>query len=217
MNRKKFIGARIKQARSELGLSQKELGKLYGCSDVNISEIERGLTGISIPDLERIAEIVGKPITWFLQDEVQSMPRPPAAALSDLEVSIRAYIPVYAEVSAGTGTEPVDYVACTRVKAAPESYRAYRVKGLCLEPEIKDGDTLIVDTALEPRDGDLVVVIIEGQASVKYYHEKDNGSNHLYVHEGKTEYKYLENNHGKFTPEEVHLHGVVVEHSRRRR
>jgi transcriptional regulator with XRE-family HTH domain len=116
LSRESLIASRIKTAREESGLSQEELGKMFGCSDVTISRIERGLVGIDIPGLERLASILNKPLSWFLQDEVQPMPRPPEAALSDLEVSIKAYIPVYGEVSAGAGMEPIDYVACTRAR-----------------------------------------------------------------------------------------------------
>jgi len=200
MDRRQLIATRIKQAREEMGMSQQELGRLFGCSDVNISRIERGIVSIDISDLERMAQILGRPLDWFLSDKIEPMPRPPEAALADLEVSIKAYIPVYAEVCAGEGIEPIDYVAITRSRPAPETLRAYRVKGLCLEPEVKEGDTVIVDTALTPQHGDLVVVIIDGQASIKRY---------------KTD--YLENNHGQFRPDEVYLHGVVVEVSRKLR
>ena len=53
MERKLQIANRIKQARIALGLSQRELGKLYGTSDVTIGELERGVSNVSIPDLER--------------------------------------------------------------------------------------------------------------------------------------------------------------------
>jgi len=199
MNRKELIASRIKQARLDAGMSQRELGKLYGCSDVTISEIERGISNIDVASLERLAGILGKPLDWFLSDNVKPQPRPPEAALSELEVSIKAYIPVYGKVSAGAGIEPIDYVAVTRLKPAPETLRAYRVKGLCLEPEVQEGDTVIVDTAVSPQPGNLVVCIIDGQACVKRYREDGKGD------------KWLENNHGKYQPEDVHLHGVVVE------
>lgn len=204
MERKQKIAARIKQARLELGLSQTELGKLYGASGVTIGEIERGISSIDIPSLERLAKILGKPLDWFLSDKVESHPRPPEAALSEIEVSIRAYIPVYGEVSAGTGLEPIDYVANTRAKPAPETYRAYRVNGLCLDPDIPNNSTVIVDTALSPQPNDLVVVIINGKASIKRYKETETD-------------RYLENNHGTYKPEDVYFHGVVVEVNRKLR
>ncbi|MBN1366621.1 MAG: helix-turn-helix domain-containing protein [Dehalococcoidales bacterium] len=204
MNRNKQIGAKIKVARLELGMSQRELGKLYGSSDVTISDMERGDREANVEALERLAHILGKPLEWFLKDDAKNIVRPPQAALADLEVSIQAYIPVYADISAGSGVEPIDYVACTRAKPAPESYRAYRVKGLCLEPDVHDGDTVIVDTAIQPNPGDLVIGIIDGVASIKKYVVTKND-------------RYLQNNYGKYKPEDVYIHGVVVDLNRKMR
>jgi len=213
MDRKTLIAAKIRSAREELGLSQEELGKLYGSSGAAISQIERNIRNVGFTSLERLASILGKPLGWFLSDEVESAPRPPEAALSELEVSIKSFIPVYAEVSAGGGIEPIDYVASTRAKPAPDSYRAYRVKGLCLEPDIHEGDTLIVDTDLCPRNNDLVVCIIDGQASVLKYRERLPDR----VGETGQSEKWLENNNGTYQPEDVYIHGIVVEFNRRRR
>jgi SOS-response transcriptional repressor LexA len=198
----------------------RELRKRKGVSPEKLAFLCKGeISGGYIRKLESNPDIVPtlttasilarglgvKPSDLIDQEDLPPAPTPdPEAALSDLEVSIKAYIPVYAEVSAGPGMEPIDYVASTRAKPAPETYRAFRVKGLCLEPEIKDGDTLIVDTALSPRNGDLVVCIIDGQASVKKYHDTNKG-------------KWLENHNGKYQPEDVHMVGVVVEFNRRRR
>jgi SOS-response transcriptional repressor LexA len=199
MERKIQIANRIKQARLEIGLSQKELGKMFGVSDVTIGEIERGISNISIPDLERLARILGKPLDWFLADEMKLPERPPEAALSELEVSIKAYIPVVDEVSAGPGIIPIDYIAITRSRPAPDSLLALRTRGLSMEPVISEKDTVIVDRAREPVDGNLVVVIIDGKASVKRYRENGGGE------------RWLENKYGSYRPEDVYMVGVVVD------
>ena len=41
---------------------------------------------------------------------------------------------------------------------------------------IEDGDILIVDTALEPKDGKIVVVMLGSDLSVKIYRENKNGT-----------------------------------------
>ena len=59
------IGKEIKMARVEKDLSQKELGKLVGCTQQDIYRYEKGL---SIPignRLQKIAEVLGK--EWKLQ------------------------------------------------------------------------------------------------------------------------------------------------------
>jgi SOS-response transcriptional repressor LexA len=199
MERKVQIANRIKQARLEIGLSQKELGKLFSVSDVTIGEIERGISNISIPDLERLAHILGKPLEWFLADEIKRPQRPPEAALSELEVSIKAYIPVVDEVSTGPGIIPIDYIAITRSRPAPDSLLALRTKGLSMEPIINEKDTVIVDRLRVPADGNLVVVIIDDKASVKRFRENGDGE------------KWLENKYGSYRPEDVYMVGVVVD------
>jgi SOS-response transcriptional repressor LexA len=198
MERKLQIANRLKQSRLDLGLSQKQLGRLFGCSDVTIGEIERGISNITIPDLERMAKILGRPLEWFLSDEVKLPSRPPQAALSELETSIKAFIPVVDEISAGGGILPLDYIALTRSLPAPENVVALRINGLCLEPEVRDGDTVIVDKTRAPENGNLVVVIINGEASLKRFREDDHGN------------KWLENKYGRYQPEEVYMYGVVI-------
>lgn len=190
---------RLKRIRESKGLTKYRLAKnSHKLSETYIYRLERGdiknprqdtiktlAKGLGITLVELVGE-VGPVDTWHL-----------------VEQSLKAYIPVYVEVGAGEGVEPIDYVAITRVRAAPETLRAYRVDGLCLEPEIHHGDTLIVDTARVPVSGNLVVVIMEGKAAVKRYKEDSQGN------------KWLEDNEGKYQPEDVRLHGVVIEYVRK--
>jgi transcriptional regulator with XRE-family HTH domain len=191
------IGDRLRRLRVEAGLSQRELAKRSDIAREYINQLEAGKTkSITLRTAAALAKGLGKPASVFF-GESPGLAMTPRTSLADLELSIKAYIPVYAEVSTGPGTI-VDYVACTVAKPAPETLRAYRTKGLCLAPEVIEGDVLIVDTALSPTNGDLCVVLIMDQASVKRYREDGNGK------------KWLENNNGTYQPEEVVLHGIVV-------
>jgi transcriptional regulator with XRE-family HTH domain len=187
------IGHKLRRLREQARLSKRELARRSGIDRVHIIKIESGkVKSITLKTAQRLAKGLDKPPSVFF-GESPELKFAPKTSLADLELSIKAYIPVYTEVSAGDGIEPIDWVACTRVKAAPESLRAYRVKGFCLMPEILEGDTVIVDTEQQPSPGKLVVVIIDGQASVKRF----TGD-------------YLEDNNGKYRPDNVHTHGVVV-------
>lgn len=191
------MGQRLRRIREKRGLTKYRLSKLSGVTEAYLSHLEGGAIANPRRDtMLALAKGLGVSLAELAGEELLT----PANAWSIVETSLKAFIPVYGEVSAGSGMDPIDYVAVTRAKPAPESLRAYRVKGLCLEPEVRDGDTLIVDTALTPDPGDLVVVIMEGQASVKRFRGD-----------------HLENNGGSYRPEDVTLHGVVVEVSRRLR
>ena len=195
------IAVRLKAFREAKGLTKYRLAKNTGVSETYVYRIERGLIENPRRDtLQKFAQALGISLAELIGEVA------PVDTWHLVEQSLKAYIPVYAEVSAGMeGVEPIDYVACTRAKAAPETLRAYRISGLCLEPEIREGDTIIVDTALGPASGDMVVVIIEGRAAVKRYREDAQGC------------KWLEDNEGRYQPDDAHIHGVVTEYVRKLR
>lgn len=66
MDRYHEIGRRIRQARESAALTQEELGRQLGISGVAVGHYERAARSIGIAELERIAEILRRPVTWFL-------------------------------------------------------------------------------------------------------------------------------------------------------
>ena len=50
------IGNKIKAARDRAGLTQQEFGELVSLGTKNVSDIERGVTGITVSTLKRICE-----------------------------------------------------------------------------------------------------------------------------------------------------------------
>ena len=63
-----YIAKRIRMARVEAGLSQRELGERLGMTGAAISDYERGKVKIGIEDLDRFARALDKDVTWFLPD-----------------------------------------------------------------------------------------------------------------------------------------------------
>ena len=69
-NRAKFIGQKIKEARENAGLSQKELAEKVGFeSGTAISLIEAGERKLRVEDLEKIAGVLQRDISFFLGQE----------------------------------------------------------------------------------------------------------------------------------------------------
>jgi transcriptional regulator with XRE-family HTH domain len=63
------FGAKILQARTECGLSQKELAKEIGFDSATaISLMESGQRGVSAKIINRIAYITNLPIAFFFED-----------------------------------------------------------------------------------------------------------------------------------------------------
>ena len=164
-DRGRMVSERIRQARIAEGLSQKELGKLYGCSASAISQLERDATGIGVERLESLARILRRPLYWFFEDRVESEPRylpHPLTSLHDIERWLSKFIPVYDRVVVRGKTEPVDWFATSRIMN-PGPLRAYEVAGLSCEPEVKEGDLIIVDLELSPQSGDTVLGVVNGK------------------------------------------------------
>jgi len=61
------IGIRIQQARQELGLTQEELAARLGCTQAALSNYELGKRRLYLASLEQIAEVLGKPLSYFLE------------------------------------------------------------------------------------------------------------------------------------------------------
>jgi len=79
----KFIGEKIKKARKGAGLLQSELAEKLKLKRATMSLIEKGERRTRIAELEKIAEIFNKDISYFL-GESQHKPRP------DLRIALRA-------------------------------------------------------------------------------------------------------------------------------
>ncbi|MFZ5651773.1 MAG: helix-turn-helix domain-containing protein [Bacillota bacterium] len=63
----KSIGRQLQLAREEAGLSQEQLAARVGCSQSTLSNYEKGKRRIYLAQLERIAEVLQRPIDYFMQ------------------------------------------------------------------------------------------------------------------------------------------------------
>ena len=67
------LGEKLRQARMEAGLSQRQL-----CGDMitrnMLSQIESGKASPSLPTLQYLAQRLGKPVGYFLQEEAAASP-----------------------------------------------------------------------------------------------------------------------------------------------
>ena len=173
-------------------MTKYRLAKLSGISETYIYRLELGQIKNPRRDtLQALARGLGITLAQLIGETS------PSDTWELVELSLKAYIPVYANV--GEEMSPIDYMVHTRAQVPPETLRAYRSASLYLEPEILPGDTIIVDIALTPAAGNLVVVLLKGQSAVKRYKEDGRGS------------RWLEDNDGRYEIEGVSIHGVITE------
>ncbi|MGE5371261.1 MAG: helix-turn-helix domain-containing protein [Solirubrobacterales bacterium] len=63
----KKLGQRIQQAREEAGFSQEQLAKMLGCSQPTLSNYEKGKSRLYLAQLQKFAELLDKPASYFLE------------------------------------------------------------------------------------------------------------------------------------------------------
>jgi transcriptional regulator with XRE-family HTH domain len=61
----RYVGARIRERRVMLGLSQQQLANMIGVTYQQAHKYERGLNRISAGRLYEIAQVLSVPISWF--------------------------------------------------------------------------------------------------------------------------------------------------------
>ena len=69
MNAYERIGQKLQKAREEAGMSQEELAKRIGCSQAALSYYELGKRRLYVADLEKISNILNRPLTYFLENK----------------------------------------------------------------------------------------------------------------------------------------------------
>jgi transcriptional regulator with XRE-family HTH domain len=63
----RHVGARIRERRVMLGLSQQQLAQMIGVTYQQAHKYERGLNRISAGRLYEIAQVMGVPVSWFFE------------------------------------------------------------------------------------------------------------------------------------------------------
>ena len=173
------LGEFVRQTRERRGLTQHELAALSG--------LGRGL--ISLIELDRIQETSANNLLKLAKalkckpEELyqaagyinkESKPIQPKSIIDSLrelkalEENIIA-IPVVAELH--MPGEINEYIYISRPRPGPVNYVGIRARGFCLQPEIMDGDTLIIDKDAVPEMGRTILCYHNGNSQpclIKY-------------------------------------------------
>ena len=171
------IGDRIKEARESKDLDQTSLAEKIG---VVARTLQRWEKGDQVPDgisITRIAKATHVHSNWLLTGEGEKyavaakpgnvFPLPEAGRKRVKLVNL----PLISAVPAGkvaTLFHPDyvdDYVTVDGVKD-PQAF-ALKVKGNSMAPRIEDGDVVVVSPQEEVRNGDICVVRVDGEDTLK--------------------------------------------------
>jgi len=89
--RHKEIGVQLRQARSGAGKTQKQCADILGVSTETVSKYEHGSKAIPFPHLELLADLLGVPLSDFLDRELATELLPAAVSGSDLRSPAEAW------------------------------------------------------------------------------------------------------------------------------
>lgn len=170
------MGENIKQLRLKHNMTQEELGKHIGVQKSAIRKYESGLVqNIPRASIQIMANLFGvKPsyIMGFEEDETETLKLPPEA-----RPVTRRRFPLLGNVACG---EPIfaeeDHDAYISADADIDADFCLTAKGdSMINARIFDGDILFVKKQSIVNDGEIAVVLIENDATVKrVYYDREN-------------------------------------------
>ncbi len=175
-------GERIRSAREDLDILQQELADAVGINVSVLSRIEKGTRQVRDDELVKIANKLHV-TTDYLLGRTDNMPADLAARLPNL-VSLKGEtfrVPVVGRVAAGkpiiTNEEIIGYEYIDdKYSRDGHEYFGLKIVGKSMEPTIMDGDIVIVRRQPCVENGEIAIVLIDGEeATAKEVKESADG------------------------------------------
>nr|DAU80126.1 MAG TPA: Repressor protein CI [Caudoviricetes sp.] len=180
----KKTGETLKNIRKKYNITGEKMAEILGCSTQFIYAIEKNKNKFPVKKLELIKNIVSE-IDYFDLIEAIKFDTEPASLknevlkIQSIEEIKQKKIPFYPDIEASAGygrfndSEIVEFLEVPEDLARPGNI-AIRVAGDSMEPEIKDGDTIVIDTnCIECILNKIIVVNYQGAVYLKKYVEEN--------------------------------------------
>ena len=183
---RRIIGARIRQAREDVGLTQEELAEMSGHTGPTISQWERGARKVSLEMLTVLGGYLKHDIDWFLTPPEKDKGDEPQASLRRvLKEAQRLYERMAVSEIPLMGNVPCSYdeyqsrgiksYAPVMLKSLPNLDATHRdlFALICVGQEVKSanispGDTVIIDQkSTEIIDGKLYLVRVGDTVTIR--------------------------------------------------
>lgn len=207
------LGTRLRALRKQRKLTQGQLGKAIGVSDVTVGYWERDFNVPGGKSLTKLAQYLGVNEGFLLYGHEEKANVAPAAP-NGLQIPIISYVQAGAwspECDARNLDGTVDYILTSEFHS--NSTFALKVQGKSMEPEFVEGDVIIVDPELQAGPGDYVVAKNGGdEATFKKYRARgisENGEEIFELIPLNEDYAVRSS-----AKEKISIIGVVVEHRR---
>lgn len=169
----------IKEARKASGLTQQAVADMLNIERTSYARYETEAREPDLDTLTRLAEIFNVSIDYLTRGDTAYT----AAAPRIRKGREKSYItiPVYGVIPAGIPFEAIqdilDYEDLAIDSTKPgHAYFALKIKGDSMEPEYRDGDTIIIQQQERCNSGDDCVVMVNGDdATFKRVKLHENG------------------------------------------
>lgn len=164
------FGDKLRQAMEKEGITATELSEKTGISKSTISRYLSGGYIAKQKNLLKLSLALHVEPKFLFSD-----------AVDELDANLKVYsIPIVGKVVAGTPIDAIenitDYIRVTNPAAADGSYYALHVTGASMEPEMREGDLVIVHKQDYFDSGDICIVLVNGdEATVKKVIKSDQG------------------------------------------
>lgn len=179
-----YVGELIKEYRKSHNLSMQDFANISGISKAYIGVLEKIYNPKNkepvAPTLEKMKAIAGA-MGMSLDDMLKALnTNQPVVVSSKPQPARGVRIPVLGRVVAGIPieaiTDIIDYEEIPAQMAKGGTYFALQVKGRSMEPTLHEGDVVIVRQQPEVENGEIAIVLINGdEATVKEVKESPEG------------------------------------------
>ena len=165
-----MLSNNIKELRKQNRISQMELAKKLNTTQANISAWESGKWQPDSENLIKMSHIFGVTVDYLLGNDEQKQ----------LKIKKGIKIPVLGRIPAGIPIEAIqeiiDYEEIPEEMAKNGEYFALKVKGNSMSPEITDGEIAIVRKQFDADNGNICVVMVNGdEATLKRIKKSEQG------------------------------------------
>ena len=161
------IGDKVRQRRITLGMTQHELALSLGYKNrTAINKIEKGLRSIPSSKLKSFASVLRMDVEQLINKSAS-----PPLNIITLEPDNVFQIPIFASASAGFGAYASDEIlgympVYINNPMEVNETMLIRVNGDSMEPKIENGDLIQVHKQTSVDNGDIAVVLINGDEGV---------------------------------------------------
>ena len=159
------IAKLIRERRLELGLTMKQLGQKAGASESAVSRWEAGETdNMKRTNIVKVADALSISPLAFIGEDMATMKT--------------VKIPIVGHVVAGTpifAQENIEGMVEINEGDSKGVMFALKAIGRSMEPRIQEGDLLIIHKQDDVESGDMAVILINGEATVKQVKKQADG------------------------------------------